>query len=190
MTWLLILCLAYVIGALPCHWWVCPYPLSHKKVLIYSQLPKKEALLLTVIDLVKGISATLLGFAVLGWVGAYLAALLVVAGSMYSCFLGFRGGTGLGVAAGALLILSPLFLLFGVLIYLLGLLLVRSLFAAALLTAVAIILFGIVFVTHMYVWGIVLVLGAVMLFRLCPRWFGTKKRWDRPYRFPPWKKRW
>lgn len=160
-------------------------------MLSYWLFPLKEALLLILIDLLKGIVITLLGFALLGWVGAYLAAILVVVGSMYSCFLGFRGGLGLGVAAGALLVLSPVFFLFGLLILLFSLLLLRSLFIGALLALGAIILFGIVFATHLYVWGIILLLAIVLLFRFCSPWFGIKRRHDLPYRFPPRRrKRW
>ncbi|MGX9707654.1 glycerol-3-phosphate acyltransferase PlsY [Laceyella sediminis] len=186
MTWLLVLGLAYVIGAFPCHWWACSRPHSEQNGVGYAQLPLKEAFLLLVIDLVKGMAATLLGFALLGWVGAYLAAILVVVGSVYSCFLDFRGGTGLGVAAGVLLILSPILVVVGVMIFILAMLLVRSLFVATLLTGVALFLFGMVLATHVMVWLIVLVLCVV----IWSRWRGKKPRSYSRYKKPPWRKRW
>jgi acyl phosphate:glycerol-3-phosphate acyltransferase len=186
MTWLLVLGLAYVIGALPCHWWALSRSHSEQHGVGYTQLPLKEAFLLLVIDLVKGMAATLLGIALLGWVGAYLAAILVVVGSVYSCFLDFRGGTGLGVAAGALLILSPILVVVGVLIFILALLLMRSLVVATLLTGAALFLFGMVLATHVMVWLIVLVLCVV----IWSRWWGKTPRNHSRYKKPPWRKRW
>jgi acyl-phosphate glycerol 3-phosphate acyltransferase len=183
MTFLLALLLAYLIGSLPSHFWVLSRSAYRFRLPLLTSLTKREAFLLIVIDLVKGMSATLIGFALAGWFAAYLAAIVVVVGSMYSVFLGFRGGNGLGVAAGALLILSPVLILIGILIYLLSLLTTRILFLSTLLTTVAMILFGVVLATHFAVWLVILILGLLILSRMRPRWKRMRRGFEPPYRF-------
>ncbi|MBH8604629.1 glycerol-3-phosphate acyltransferase [Thermoactinomyces sp. CICC 10522] len=174
--------IAYFIGALPFDWWVVTKPAYRLRPPSFSVLNRREAFVLIVIDLVKGMAATLIGFSVAGWMGAYLAAVAVVVGSLYSVFLGFRGGTGIGVAAGALLILSPLLILIGILIYLFSLLTTRVLFVSTLLTTTAMIIFAVVLATQIYVWMVIIVVGGLILYRIRPKWKRIK-RFEPPYRF-------
>ncbi|KFZ41481.1 MULTISPECIES: glycerol-3-phosphate acyltransferase [Thermoactinomyces] len=177
MSFVCILAGAYLMGALPLHLWALgKYPFR-------SQLQPREYFLMIVIDLVKGMAATLFGMALGGWPGACFAAVLVVAGSMYSVFLGFQGNYGLTVAAGALLILSPVLVLVGIIIYFFSLLFTRYLFLSTLLTTMAMIILGLILVTHFYAWLVILVLGSLILFRMKPNWRHIRRNLGPPYRF-------
>lgn len=177
MNFLYIIAGAYLMGALPLHLWALgknPYRIK---------LQQREYFLIIVIDLVKGMAAALFGLALGGWLGAGLAAVLVVTGSMYSVFLGFQGNYGLSVAAGALLILSPVLVIFGIIIYFFSLLLTRYLFLSTLLTTIAMIILGFILVTHFYAWLVILILGSLILFRMKPKWRHIRRNLEPPYRF-------
>ena len=73
----------------------------------------KSAALVLVLDLSKGALAVLLAKVVSDTAAAEVTAgLLVLAGHNWSMFLGFRGGRGIMPAAGAVLIMSPIALVF------------------------------------------------------------------------------
>jgi len=146
--------LAYVIGAFPVQAWLWGRGFRSSQPIWFTG----------VIDVLKGILATLIGLVVAGWSGAYFAAIFVVIGSMYSIFLRFHGGNGLSVSAGALLVLSPVLILIGAVIYGLSLLLTRMWFLSTLLTVVALLILGIIMVSQLYVWLVLLFLGVVVVF--------------------------
>jgi glycerol-3-phosphate acyltransferase PlsY len=183
MTMLLAVGIAYLIGALPLEWWVVRNrPASFSAPTFYT-LHRHEAVILLVIDLFKGIIATLIAFLLGGWLVACLAAIAVVMGSIYSVFYGFNAGKGMAVAAGALFVLSPLLMLIGIVIYLISLFMTRYLFFATLLTVVAVLLLGLVLVSHFYVWLVLLFLGVILLFSQKSHWSAFRKRWKPPFRF-------
>lgn len=174
---LLILLAAYLTGALPLHLWALGRPASH------FTLYRREIFLVIVIDLVKGMAAALFGLALAGWMGACLAAVFVVVGSMYSVFQGFRGGYGLSVAAGALLILSPVLILFGIIVYFISLLATRYLFVSTLLTTIVMMIAGLVLATHFYALAVILITGGLILLRTRPDWRRFRRKIEPPYRF-------
>jgi acyl phosphate:glycerol-3-phosphate acyltransferase len=182
MSLLITIIVAYLIGALPFDWWVLTNRVYRFRPPSFSALNRREVFVLIVIDLVKGMAATLIGFSISGWMGAYLSAVAVVVGSLYSVFLGFRGGSGISVAAGALMILSPMLIFIGILIYLFSLLTTRVLFVSALLTTIAMIIFAVVLATQVYVWLVIIVVGSLILYRIRPKWKRIK-RFEPPYRF-------
>ncbi|MBA4603038.1 glycerol-3-phosphate acyltransferase [Thermoactinomyces mirandus] len=177
MKFLIIMVAAYLTGALPLHLWALGRSPSH------FTLHRREIFLVIVVDLVKGMAVTLFGLALGGWPGACLAAILVVVGSMYSVFLGFRGGYGLSVAAGALLILSPMLILFGIIVYVISLLATRYLFISTLLTTIAMILLGLVLATHFYALVAILIVGGLIFLRTKPKWRRVRRKIEPPYRF-------
>lgn len=183
LNYLIVIIFAYLIGSFPVHWVG-----KQKRVYSYTapsfhHVFHKELLLLVLLDVGKGMFATLLGLSIAGWLGACLAAIAVVVGSMYSCFLQFRGGKGLAVSAGAVFILSPILILLGVLLYCFFLLTTRYLFLSNLLTIIAVIVLGIVFVTQLYVWFLILCLGIILIFHQKPDWKRFRRRWKLPFRF-------
>lgn len=177
VKFLIILLAAYLTGALPLHLWALGRPPSH------FTLHRRETFLVIVIDLVKGMAATLFGLALGGWLGACLGAILVVVGSMYSAFLGFRGGYGLSVAAGALLILSPMLILFGIIVYFISLLATRYLFISTLLTTIAMMILGLVLATHFYALAVIFIIGCLIFLRTKPKWRRVRRKIEPPYRF-------
>lgn len=58
-------------------------------------------------DVLKGVLAALIGLWLAGRDGMFLAAVMVVVGHNYSCFLKFRGGKGIAAAIGAYLVMQP-----------------------------------------------------------------------------------
>ena len=69
---------------------------------------KKMGALTLVGDSFKAIIACLFGYAVLGYHGAYIAAIACVLGHMFPIFFGFKGGKGVATAASAMFMTNPL----------------------------------------------------------------------------------
>ncbi len=63
----------------------------------------KLALIVLIVEVVKGVTAVAAGFAIGDDSGAVAAGLGAIAGNVYNIWLGFRGGKGLGISAGVLL---------------------------------------------------------------------------------------
>lgn len=175
MIYIITISVAYVIGAIPFDRWLVVRSGS-----IYSISPK-GFMIVIIIDIFKGIIATLIGLLCAGWWGAYLAAIIVVFGSIYSIFLGFQGGKGIAVAAGALFVISPLLILIGIFIYILSLLLTRYLFFSTLFTVVSLLGLGIIMAVHFSVWMVIFLLGCLVLFHIKPSW-KFNPRWKKPFR--------
>jgi acyl phosphate:glycerol-3-phosphate acyltransferase len=162
-----VLGLAYVIGAFPIQW-------LKKKRRIYP------ILLFVFLDLCKGIFATLIGWWLGGMVVAHLAAIVVVVGEIYPIFTWFRGGNGVGVAAGALAVLSPILILVGLVVYILSLLITRYLFLSTFLSTLAVIIFSLILVTHFYVWVVIFCLGCLVLNRHRVHWHRFRRGVEPP----------
>src|SRR6266704_3104189 len=79
---------------------------------VLRTLGRVPALIVLVLDLLKGVGPTLLAslvpfFYVSGWRAA-LAALAALLGHWFPVFIGFKGGRGVLTGAGALLVISPI----------------------------------------------------------------------------------
>lgn len=111
-------------------------------------------------DLLKGFLATFLAWTIAGPTAAYLAAILVVLAS----FLPMGRGNSLLIAAGAILVFSPILLLIGILAFVISLFATRYLSISTYLTTIAILLFGIVLVAHITVWLVICCLGILVCF--------------------------
>ncbi|TCS95913.1 glycerol-3-phosphate acyltransferase [Hazenella coriacea] len=175
MSFIIIISVAYVIGAMPLDRWFIASSTS-----IYVVNPR-GFIFVIIIDIFKGMIATLIALFVVGWWGAYIAAIIVVLGSMYSIFLGFQGGKGIAVAAGALFIISPFLILIGIFIYIFSLLLTRYLFFSTLFTVISLLGLGIIMAVHFSVWIVIFCLGCLVLFHLKPSW-KIHPRWKNPFR--------
>lgn len=66
----------------------------------------KLGILTLVLDVLKGVLATLIGSAILGTEGALISAIAVVLGHNFPVFLKFKGGKGVATSIGVLLVLS------------------------------------------------------------------------------------
>lgn len=59
-------------------------------------------------DAAKGLVSVILGFALLGYQTAFIAALFAMLGHMFPCYYKFKGGKGVLVSAACILVLDPL----------------------------------------------------------------------------------
>lgn len=117
------------------------------------------------LEIATGALATLFGLMMAGWAGASLAALSVVLGRIYPVFTGFQGEYGVGMAAGGLLILSPLLMLMGVSIFFVLLLLTRYSSVSIIFTIVLVMLLTLFLFPQFYVIWVVFCVGGLILFQ-------------------------
>jgi acyl phosphate:glycerol-3-phosphate acyltransferase len=160
--------LAYLIGAFPLEEWIVKERIRALTGPDFAARHRREAALVTGAEMLKGAVAVLVALFVAGPAGAFLAAFAVVFGDLYSVFLGFRGGKGVGVAAGALLILSPLLLAAGLLLYFLFWWLTGTLFWSVLLTLGVLLLLALIWVGKLALLFLLVALGLLILSRLKP----------------------
>ncbi|MBS7529736.1 glycerol-3-phosphate acyltransferase [Hazenella sp. IB182353] len=175
--------IAYLIGAIPLHWWALSQHRNPFGVIQVESLHKEESFLLVLIDFVKGMVAALLGLLLGSWLTASLCAVGVVLGSMYPIFEQFRGRPGLPTAGGALFILSPILIGIGICIYMLSLFSTRYLFLSTLLTTISIIILGIGLATNLYVWFLIITISILVLYKERDQFSRWRRRWDMPIRF-------
>lgn len=177
MNYILACLLAYVIGAIPLS--------REQKSLIQSdqsafrtfRLP--DILPVLALDICKGAIAVALAWLIGGAVCAHLAVIFVVLGEICPPFPTRYARSGWAVAAGALLVISPLLILISLIIYLLSLLLTRYFVWSTGLAIVAFVMGLIVFAVQFSVWLIVLcVAGMLAIHRPKYRW--QRKSWGLP----------
>ncbi len=140
---------------------------------------KFPAVLVTIGDFAKGAIALLLGhllamtiggFAEFPFYGEYIVAFFVMMGHCFPVFYGFRGGKGILVSAGVILILNPWILLILVAIFLVVFLATRIVSAGSITVAVAYpiltLIFGLVGHTTTVWWDtlMALILGGLVIF--------------------------
>jgi glycerol-3-phosphate acyltransferase PlsY len=68
----------------------------------------KMGLLTLVCDAAKGVAATIIANLIVGEIGMYVAAVCVVGGHTWSCFMKFKGGKGIATAVGGVAAIAPL----------------------------------------------------------------------------------
>ena len=143
---------------------------------------KFPAVLVTIGDFAKGAIALLLGhllFMLIGgsggfgdfpFYGEYIVAFFVMMGHCFPVFYGFRGGKGILVSAGVILILNPWILLILLAIFLAVFLTTRIVSAGSITVAIAYpiltLIFGLVGHTTTVLWDtlMALVLGGLVIF--------------------------
>ncbi len=80
---------------------------------------KKAAVLTLLGDTLKAVVAALIGYALLGMCGAYIAGLFCVIGHMFPAYYGFRGGKGVVTVAASILMCDPLVFLILIVLFVL-----------------------------------------------------------------------
>jgi acyl phosphate:glycerol-3-phosphate acyltransferase len=144
-------CLALLLGIIPTRDMLHFRPRYHSiSVLVYW-----------LIDLLKGFLAAFFGLLLAGWIAAYLAAILVVIAAL----LPIGKGSSPFVAAGAILVFSPLLLFIGVIAFVISIFVTRYVFISTCFTIIAVILFGLVFVAHISVWLVICCLGLLVCYQ-------------------------
>ncbi|SFJ46313.1 glycerol-3-phosphate acyltransferase PlsY [Thermoflavimicrobium dichotomicum] len=138
---------------------------------------------LSLIDLLKGMIAPGLAWLTVGMVGAHLAAVAVVLGQIYPIWGSKRGDTGITVATGAIFILSPILILVGSVIYLFSLLVTRYMVLSVFFATLAVMLFSLVFIAHVYLWVVTISVGGLILFRQQRYWRRFRRGMEPPFRW-------
>lgn len=67
---------------------------------------KKLGIIVGILDIIKGMTATFIGLKLMGYTGGLIAGLFVVIGHDWSVFLKFKGGKGIATTFGILLVLN------------------------------------------------------------------------------------
>ncbi len=116
---------------------------------VLRTLGRGPALVVLVFELSKGLGPTLIATLVpffygAGW-GPSVAGLAALLGHIYPIFIGFKGGRGVLTGAGALLVISPLTFLIGLIVLAITILTSRYVSLGSILGSVSTIICGIVF---------------------------------------------
>lgn len=180
MTVILIIVIAYLIGSLPVSFLWGWMRVKQRRVMV-SAHPPHDPLVVLGLQVGKGVIAAVLGLLFAGWIGAAVAAIAVVTGEVFSVFRGFQGGDGAAVAAGALLVLSPLLILLGIVIYGLSLFLTRYFSLSTIVTAVLLMALSLVLFPTIPVILVVFFTGGLVLFRHWGSWGRWKRGLENPF---------
>ena len=144
---------------------------------VLRTLGKGPAALVTIGDFCKGVLAVLISYLLLRTVGGteppfytnYVVAVMVLLGHCFPVFYGFRGGKGILVSAGVILVLNPLILLALLAIFLVVVIARRIVSLASITVAVAYpiltLIFGLVGQDPYLLWDVLVALcvgGAVV----------------------------
>jgi glycerol-3-phosphate acyltransferase PlsY len=178
MRTLIIALVAYGIGMFPVYGWWVGRRINGEAIMHTG--PLQDVVLWTGLKMAKGTLAVLIGWAMGGWFGASVAALMVVVGCLYPVVPAFRSGGVTAVAAGALFVLSPMLIVVGILIYLVSLLLTRYLGISTTLTTVAVMILSVVISAQLYVIIVAVCVGSLILYHQTT---GRFRGWKNPFRF-------
>ncbi|MCS1351984.1 glycerol-3-phosphate acyltransferase [Mechercharimyces sp. CAU 1602] len=187
MKFIIIMALSYTIGALPIEW-ILEKKRGWTEISAQAHLSVRTGMVWGGFEMVKGGVAALIGLILAGWLGACTAAVFVVIGHTYSVFTGFRGERGLAVAAGAVLILSPLLILCGLVIYFLSLITTQYRSLATYITIGSVMVLALFFPMHFYALFVVATIGLFLLLRYRSWWERFRKgaeppvRWSGPFK--------
>ena len=83
----------------------------------FRVLGKKAGLFVSIIDILKGVVPTLIGLFIDGQQTAVAAGIAASIGHSYSLFAGFKGGKSVATSTGVMLVLSPLAILYGSIVF-------------------------------------------------------------------------
>jgi glycerol-3-phosphate acyltransferase PlsY len=108
-------------------------------------------------DLLKGLCITFLAYMIGGWIAAYLASVLAVITTLF-----YPKCNTFAVAAGCTLVMSPILILIGIIVFIISLLITRYYFLSTYLTVAAVIILGLVFAAHIAVWSTIVFLGMMV----------------------------
>ncbi|SHF29853.1 Glycerol-3-phosphate acyltransferase [Seinonella peptonophila] len=126
---------------------------------------------LWIINCAKGVAAVLFAWFYVGPIVAYFCAIVVVIGHMYPFYSNYSR-SGLMVATGALIILSPIILIIAYAVFLLSLLVFRRPQLSLSLAVTAFFIFSIVMATSLTLWFLFFILGIFLCSRsLVKGWF-------------------
>ncbi|WP_339061124.1 glycerol-3-phosphate 1-O-acyltransferase PlsY [Tepidibacillus marianensis] len=83
----------------------------------FRVMGKKAGFFVSIVDILKGVIPTWIGFAMGGEPSAVAAGIAASFGHSYSFFAGFKGGKSVATSTGVMLFLNPLAVLYGVIVF-------------------------------------------------------------------------
>lgn len=131
-----------------------PFP---KFVVFHPRQYMLSVIIYWLFDVAKGAVATYFVYLIGGWIAAYVASIVAVITSLF-----YLKCNTFAVAAGCTLVLSPILILIGLIVFGISLFVTRYYSLSAYLTIAAVILIGMAFVAHIAIWLTVLFLGVIV----------------------------
>ncbi|TCS79414.1 glycerol-3-phosphate 1-O-acyltransferase PlsY [Tepidibacillus fermentans] len=104
----------------------------------FRVLGKKAGYFVTIVDILKGIIPTLIGLGVGGEVTGVLAGITASIGHSYSLFAGFKGGKSVATSTGVMLVLNPLSILYGAIVFVIVLFTTKFVSLSSMLAAITV----------------------------------------------------
>jgi len=182
MTYIMIALIAYLIGSIPTALIVGKkhnVDIRHHGsgnlggTNTFRVLGKKAGFTVSIVDISKGFVATLIGLLIgrlilgesLATEGAAVAALMVSIGHAYPIFAQFRGGKSVSTGAGAMLVLSPQILLFGIIVFVIVLFTTRIVSLSSITAALTVLIVTVIIDDSWLVRLLVLLLALFIIYR-------------------------
>jgi len=106
----------------------------------FRVMGKKIGFVVTFADILKGVIPSLLAYLYGGDLLAVFATLAVVIGHSFSIFANFKGGKGIAAGAGAVMVLDPLAVILGILIFIILLFLTKYASVSSIVAASSVVL--------------------------------------------------
>lgn len=177
MNYLLACLIAYLIGMIP----VSPMQnmLIQADRSAFRTFRLVDVLPVIVLEIIKGAVAVVIAWLIAGVVAAHLAVIFVVLGALCPFIPFHYQSDGWGVAAGALLVISPIMILISLLIFLLSLFITRYFLWSTCLAVIAFLICLILFAAHVYVW--LVAIGVIAMLSIQRPHFWKRKGWYIPW---------
>ncbi|MDO5725410.1 MAG: glycerol-3-phosphate 1-O-acyltransferase PlsY [Tissierellia bacterium] len=128
----------------------------------FRVLGKNAGIVTLIADVLKGIIAVLIGRAICGITGGYLAGFFAIVGHDYPFYLDFKGGKGVATSLGVMLILEPKIAIIAII---LGLIVILStgMVSAGALTGFTVYPILYLFLEYNYIWYKILIIFTVCI---------------------------
>lgn len=158
--------LAYFIGSIP----LVQTSILYSDSAAFRAYPMRDVFGTLILHMIKGAFAVIIAWIIGGMLAANLAVIFVVLGECCPCFSIRVARNGWAVAAGALLVVSPIIMIITLLIYLLCFLVTRTFFLSFLFAIIAFLIGLIVLAAQIYLWILVICLFSMLVVHR-PNWF-------------------
>lgn len=130
----------------------------------FRVMGKRIGFTVTFVDIVKGLIPTIIAYAYGGDLLAVCAAFAVVIGHSFSIFANFKGGKGIATGAGAVLVLDPLAVILGIILFIILLFATKYASLSSIIAAISVALFTWIFNDSLVIKiGVTLMVGFVIL---------------------------
>lgn len=130
----------------------------------FRVMGKKIGFIVTFVDIFKGVIPTLIAYIYGGDLLAVVAAFAVIIGHSFSIFANFKGGKGIATGAGAVMVLDPIAVILGILLFVVLLYAIKYASVSSIIAAISVALLTWVFNDSLVIkTGVTLMVGFVIL---------------------------